>query len=647
MIQTKPPIWAITILFDEINELYMNIFTIKNKLYAIAGFVTLTMIFLGFVFYSSFNYNQQLNRAMTTIESANAAMLMLRRNEKDFLARLDIKYEQKFQANEKILSGKIEQLSTLVEQSGLSYQEDLDKLKQHIQSYASSFYKVIQLQQLIGLTHNEGLRGQLRNAVHKAEKELNALNLDRQTADMLMLRRNEKDFIIRMLPKYLDKYDKNFNVFMTHLKQSGIDQGTSKKIQQHMQDYQKGFHALVDNYKQLGLDHKSGLHGDMRSAIHQTESIFTQLSEQLSRRIESEQQAANLQTALIMTIIAAVIIALLVLQASNINRRLQIFAKLRNIVSDNQLDLTVSLDESGKDELAEISRMINVFITSLNSLISKLPEVSTRLKTASDTNTELAFNTHELATQQKSQTDEIAVAVDQMISSTREVNKNIHEAANSAEQAKEVAFDGKKKIALATDSINSLSHNMQQSTAITSQLEINSNDISQVLDVIRSIAEQTNLLALNAAIEAARAGENGRGFAVVADEVRSLAQRTQDSTEEIQSLIEKLQSGVDDTVKFTQDSNVHSSSGVDAMHEAIASFDKITETVNSMFTLNTAIASAAEQQSVVSENILNNIRDISASTELTTDHSNKVMQSGNEFKQISNQLSAMVSHYTI
>lgn len=630
---------------DERIEPYMNILNIKSKLYAIAGIVTLSMIILGIVISSSFNSSQQLNRALTTIESANASMLMLRRNEKDFLARLDIKYQNKFGANAAVLTQKIEHLNALLQDLDLDYQQDIDKLKQYLNSYSSNFDKVIQLQQSIGLTHNEGLRGQLRAAVHNAEKDLKELNLAQQTADMLMLRRNEKDFIIRKLPKYLDKYDKNFNVFMTNLKQTEIDQESSKKIQLHMQEYKKGFHTLVDNYTRLGLDSKSGLHGKLRVAVHQTETIFNELSEQLENRIDTQQQSVNLQTTLIITFIAIVIIALLLLQASNINRRLQIFRKLDHIVKEDSIDLTVTLDESGHDEVKEISRMFNVFISSLNSLIAKLPDVSTKLKTASDSNTTLAFNTHELATQQKTQTGEIAVAVDQMISSTREVNKNIHEAADSAEQAKEVAFDGKKKITIAKDSINSLSHNMQQSTAITTQLEVNSNDISQVLDVIRSIAEQTNLLALNAAIEAARAGENGRGFAVVADEVRSLAQRTQDSTEEIQTLIEKLQSGVNDTVKFTQDSNVHSASGVEAMQEAITSFDQITQTVNTMFSLNTAIASASEEQSVVSENILANIREISASTELTTDHSNQVMQSGNEFKKISDQLSDMVARY--
>lgn len=623
----------------------MNNINIKSKLYAIAGIVTLSMVILGIVISSSFNSSQKMNTALTTLESANVSMLMLRRNEKDFLARLDIKYQQKFHTNKNILTEKIEHLNSLIGNSDLSQQEGLEKLNQFIQSYASSFDNVIKLQQSIGLTHNEGLRGQLRNAVHNAEKDLKSLNLDQQTADMLMLRRNEKDFIIRKSAKYLDKYNKNFDVFMTHLNQTGIDQEDSLKIQQHMQAYKKGFHALAGNYKQLGLDHKSGLHGKMRSSVHETETIFDQLNEQLSSRIVTLQKSAYFQTALIITIIAGLIIGLLLLQARNINRRLHIFYSLKNIVNEDRLDLTVSLDQSGNDEVSEISRMFNIFIGDLNNLISKLPDVSDKLSSTSDANTTLAFNTHELATQQKSQTDEIAVAVDQMISSTREVNINIHEAANSAEQAKEVAYDGKEKIAIAKDSINSLSHNMEQSTCITSQLEVDSNDISQVLDVIRSIAEQTNLLALNAAIEAARAGENGRGFAVVADEVRSLAQRTQDSTEEIQTLIEKLQSGVTDTVKFTQDSNTHSSSGVEAMQEAIASFDQITETVNNMFSLNTAIASAAEQQSVVSENILSNINEISASTELTTDHSNKVMQSGSEFKQISTELSAMVSKY--
>ena len=464
---------------------------------------------------------------------------------------------------------------------------------------------------------------------------------------MLMLRRNEKDFIIRKLTKYLDKYDNNFSIVLTHLKQLEMDQSTREKILTNMNDYRNGFTKLVESYQQKGLDQNQGLQGEMRNAVHQTETLLDQLRIDISNNIQQHQEATVYQSALILFLFILVTISLLLLQASHICKRLQIFNPLDSIISDKQIDLTIRLDQSGKDEITNVSRMFNYFIEDLKKLISSLPELSQQLHATAKSNSSIASGTNELAVQQKIQSDKIASAVKQLTDSSLDINKNIHIAAASSEQAKNNAHSGKSKIELATSSMNCLSTNMQKSTSITTDLEINSNDISQVLDVIRGIAEQTNLLALNAAIEAARAGENGRGFAVVADEVRTLALRTQDSTEEIQKLIEKLHEGVENTVSITQQSNEHASTGVSTMNEALASFDQITEMVNQMFNLNSEIAAASERQTSASENILENINNISLSTIKTTENSSKVMLSGKEFESISSNLTELVSHYRL
>jgi len=625
----------------------MNNIQIKTKLIILAFTVIFLVIALAVVMVNLFNQNHDLNQAQLLTQNARSSMLTLRRNEKDFLARNKLKYQQKFHQNKGQLTGTLKTLRELLGTYKLSNIEDMDKLDEYIQNYTASFDSIITLQQKIGLDHQKGLRGQLRKAVHDAEDQLKTLNLTQQTADMLMLRRNEKDFIIRKNLKYLDKYNKNFDILISNFTQLNIENSTREKILQDMQNYKKGFHELVSSYQQKGLDQNKGLQGKMREAIHQTETIFDQIEKDLVVKITHHNQSAMYQTTIFVVIMGFLIIGMFLLLIRNILQRLAIFGQLDAFVKDNQVDLTLKLDQSGKDELSTISQKFNFFISDLKKLIGNLPELSQTLKTEAESNTTIADETNNLAISQKAQSEEIAAAVEQLIIASREINQNIHSAATSAEQAKNDATSGKQKIATATTSMSSLSSNMQQSTEITSELEVNSNDISQVLDVIRSIAEQTNLLALNAAIEAARAGENGRGFAVVADEVRTLAQRTQDSTEEIQKLIEKLHTGVTNTVSITQKSNEYAASGVSAMNEAISSFDQITDIVNQIFNLNTSIATASEQQSAASENILSNISQVSTSAQQTTLHSSKVMQSGEEFVTISNELTDLISHYKL
>ena len=213
--------------------------------------------------------------------------------------------------------------------------------------------------------------------------------------------------------------------------------------------------------------------------------------------------------------------------------------------------------------------------------------------------------------EQKDEVDKVATAMTQMSATVHEVARNATEAAEAAQRADEETSKGKMVVSQAIEAIDLLANEVNEAAQVIHRLEQDSDEIGAVLDVIRGIAEQTNLLALNAAIEAARAGEQGRGFAVVADEVRTLAQRTQQSTQEIQNMIERLQSGAQDAVKAMEQGRSRAQVGVEQAAEAGTSLETIAQAVGTISDMNTQIATAAEEQSVVAEEINLNIVTIS------------------------------------
>jgi len=225
--------------------------------------------------------------------------------------------------------------------------------------------------------------------------------------------------------------------------------------------------------------------------------------------------------------------------------------QLRSVMIDveNNSDLSLRANVAGKDEIAQMGEAFNKMLETFSSLISNITVSSQQLSSSAAEMSQISESSTQAIMQQLSETEQIATASTQMSASSQEVARNANEASNATRDADEQAIAGNRLVVDATSSIDSLVSEVERTTGIINELEEGSTNIGSVLDVIRGIAEQTNLLALNAAIEAARAGEQGRGFAVVADEVRNLASRTQESTEEIQTMIEQLQQGASAAVK--------------------------------------------------------------------------------------------------
>jgi len=332
--------------------------------------------------------------------------------------------------------------------------------------------------------------------------------------------------------------------------------------------------------------------------------------------------------------LAAVIAGLLLmwLTARGVTRPiLGVAAMLQNIAS-GEGDLTRRLAYAKRDELGELAGWFNRFLDKLQPVIAEVKRSVQDARGTADQSAAIASQTSAGMQQQYREVDQVATASQEMSSTAQDVARSAAQAAEAARGADQATRQGLDVIGQTTRSIDQLAADMSSAMAQVEGLAASSEQIGSVLEVIRAIAEQTNLLALNAAIEAARAGEAGRGFAVVADEVRNLAKRTQDSVEEIRQVIEGLQHGTREVVGAMHSSHRQAQGGVEQVEQAVAALRRIGEAVSLISDMNLQIASAAEQQSAVAEEITRNvasIRDVTESLSGQADESARVSQSLN------------------
>ena len=273
-------------------------------------------------------------------------------------------------------------------------------------------------------------------------------------------------------------------------------------------------------------------------------------------------------------------------------------------------DLTAQSRYQGSDEFGKIAANLNNVVKHIRDVIQDIGSAATQVATAAEQSSSVAMQTSQNVAQQRQGTDQVATAINQMSATVRDVACSTTEAAELSRQVNDTAAQGKMEIAATVHLVQSLSTQAGETAQLIQALKKESDNISSVIDVIRGVAEQTNLLALNAAIEAARAGDQGRGFAVVADEVRQLAQKTQESTVSIQQMISNLQSGSDRAAGSMRETLSKAESGASNVGKAGDLLEAIAEGIASISDRNIQVASAAEEQSLVSEEINRNVTDI-------------------------------------
>ena len=345
--------------------------------------------------------------------------------------------------------------------------------------------------------------------------------------------------------------------------------------------------------------------------------------------------------------IALVMTLLVTLIARSIVQPLQAAVNAMGNIASGESDLTRSLDTHGQDEVTQLSRHFNSFTAKLRQVVSQLQVCANALGQSSLELGNNATQAHDRSQQQSQQMELVATAINEVTYGVQDVAKNAEHAASEMRDAQAQAQQGQVNIDGSLQQIDQLSGTISQAVEVIRTLSSESTQIGGVLEVIRSIADQTNLLALNAAIEAARAGEQGRGFAVVADEVRLLAQRTQKSTAEIQTMIERLQGHSEAAVKVISDSHSASQLTIEQAGQAGASLTAIGQALRNLNGLNASIASATLQQAHVVEDINQNVTQaagLSHSTALAAEQSSVASA---HLRGLSDQLDGLLRQFKV
>ncbi|MEH6502322.1 MAG: methyl-accepting chemotaxis protein [Cycloclasticus sp.] len=368
---------------------------------------------------------------------------------------------------------------------------------------------------------------------------------------------------------------------------------------------------------------------------------------ELSETMLGEKSSAITRSLILSVLATALGLLVAMLMVRHIKAAIMHVVSSLNEIANGGGDLTQRLNEKGRDEIAQLGAAFNQFVSMIHSLVTQVSQSGGQLTSSANEMAVLSNESQIGMNKQENKINHVATAMAAMTATVQKVSQLASSASEAAQSAETEAVNGNKVVDGVVSEINDLSRKVSESVTIVEGLEQDAISIGGVLDVIRSIADQTNLLALNAAIEAARAGEHGRGFAVVADEVRTLASRTQDSTQEIQNMIERLQEGSKSSTKSMRQSEEKTNGVVDKVNSAGSALNSIEQAVSRIVDMNIQIATAAKEQSSVSEDISQNVVSIHVLANEASEGAKVTANKGQELQQMADSIHSMIGNFKI
>ena len=553
--------------------------TIRQKLYflgaiAILGIVTLLGTSSHFA-----NQSNELNHAIKHVGDLEIRLLNLRRNEKDFLLRSDLKYLEKFNDNVDLFIQLEEELAEILTHYDLPSSH---QLRTDLLAYQSGFQTLASASQQYGLNSESGLLGRYEPLLLDAKKLA-----DHQQILALI---------------HFDNAVKAGQFEPNSL--GGIDAPELLKVAKQ----------LANQKQIIGVAYNKGLLGETRALSHAVETQFDTFSSMIDSAATQREESMSTIKQVITALVLIVLFVLIWQISRSINVRVSSLLTTIKTISESN-DISIRSGLAGKDELFDISHHLNDLLEKLERLIQNTQEKSMQLTASTDNMHRELEGVMEQFHTQTDHTASMATAVQQMVATIGEISEStsvavegVHQAANNAEQ-------GRTVVEATVTNIGQLSGILSNSQQSISSLNQHVAKIGGAVNIIQEIAEQTNLLALNAAIEAARAGEQGRGFAVVADEVRALASRTHQSTEEITRVVTDIQVQMSAVVSDIDQCNDQGQQTLSASEQLDASLQQIITDMHTIQGNSERIASAIEEQGIVMNQVSDSINELNVISE--------------------------------